>query len=108
MSETPLPVLQGVVLDDTVQVTIADLVLSCGVDIELIAQMVEYGILEASGDAPEAWRFHPGSLRRASVVVRLERDLGVNLAGAALALELLERIDQLESRLQAFERGGGG
>jgi hypothetical protein len=28
--------------------------------------------------------------------VRLQRDLGVNLAGAALALELLDRIADLE------------
>ena len=33
---------------------------------------------------------------------RLQRDLGLNLAGAALALELLEEIDALRARLQAL------
>jgi chaperone modulatory protein CbpM len=37
---------------------------------------------------------HPG--RRVRTVVRLQRDLGVNLPGAALALELLDRIDELQ------------
>jgi chaperone modulatory protein CbpM len=32
---------------------------------------------------------------------RLQRDLGVNLPGIALALQLLERIDALEARLRS-------
>jgi chaperone modulatory protein CbpM len=38
-------------------------------------------------------------VRRVRTVVRLQRDLGVNLPGAALALELLERIEELQRRL---------
>jgi chaperone modulatory protein CbpM len=33
---------------------------------------------------------------------RLQQDLGVNLPGVALALELLERIEQLERRLHGL------
>jgi chaperone modulatory protein CbpM len=32
--------------------------------------------------------------------VHLQRDLGVNLAGAALALELLDRIEHLRAQLR--------
>jgi len=35
-------------------------------------------------------------LRRVKTAIHLQRDLGVNLAGAALALELLDRITELE------------
>jgi chaperone modulatory protein CbpM len=38
-------------------------------------------------------------LRRARLAVRLERDLEVNLAGVALALDLLEEIDRLRRAL---------
>jgi chaperone modulatory protein CbpM len=37
-------------------------------------------------------------------VVRVERDLGVNVAGAALALDLLEELEGLRERI---ERLGG-
>ena len=36
------------------------------------------------------------SLRRARTAVLLQRDLGVNVAGVALVIELLERIEVLE------------
>jgi hypothetical protein len=35
--------------------------------------------------------------------VRLRRDLGLNYAGAMLACDLLERIDELERRLRRHE-----
>ena len=34
---------------------------------------------------------------------RLQRDLGLNLAGVALALELLDEIEALRSRISALE-----
>ncbi len=35
--------------------------------------------------------------------MRLQRDLGINLSGIALALDLLDKIETLESRLSQFE-----
>ena len=59
---------------------------------KLINQMVQEGVLEPVGGSREQWRFGVSSIRRVRTAVRLQRDLGVNLAGAALALELLDRI----------------
>jgi hypothetical protein len=39
-------------------------------------------------------------IRRA---IRLRRDLGLNYAGALLACDLLDRIEQLEARLRRYE-----
>jgi chaperone modulatory protein CbpM len=39
-------------------------------------------------------------LRRARIAVRLERDLELNLAGVALALDLLEELEQLRQQLK--------
>jgi chaperone modulatory protein CbpM len=69
---------------------------------ELIEAMVEQGILEPSGRRGSHWCFPSSSLRRARVTVHLQRDLGVNLAGAALALDLLDRIEELHARLRAL------
>ena len=37
--------------------------------------------------------------------LNLQRDLDINPAGAALALELLDEIDHLRERLRTLERG---
>jgi chaperone modulatory protein CbpM len=36
--------------------------------------------------------------------MRLQRDLGVNVAGVALALDLLEEIERMQTRLRRFEQ----
>jgi chaperone modulatory protein CbpM len=63
-----------------------------------ILELVEEGVLEVSR-ATEL-RFAGASLRRAQLAVRLQRDLGVNPAGVALVIELLERIEALERQLR--------
>ena len=47
------------------------------------------------------WHFTGDALRRARLAVRLERDLELNLAGVALAVELIEEIEQLRRQLRS-------
>ena len=91
-------VLFGEVIGEGDLVSIADLCRSCTVEIQTIATLVSEGILEPCGNDVEHWQFSIGSLRRVKTVIHLQRDLGVNLAGAALALDLLDRIAELERR----------
>ena len=103
MAKNDIQVLSGVVLDEGTEITIVQLCRSCAVQAETIEAMVEQGILEPSGKRGHHWCFPATSVKRMRIVLRLQRDLDVNLAGAALALELLERIDRLDSRLRAIE-----
>jgi len=91
-------VLFGEVIGEGDLVSIADLCRSCTVEIQTITTLVSEGILEPRGNDAEHWQFSVGSLRRVKTVIHLQRDLGVNLAGAALALDLLDRIAELERR----------
>ncbi|MFW2372200.1 MAG: chaperone modulator CbpM, partial [Gammaproteobacteria bacterium] len=75
---------------------------------EWIIELVEIGALEPVAPKPLSyeqiqWRFTASSLQRARKASRLQRDLGVNLAGVALALDLLDEIDALESRLRRLD-----
>ena len=89
-------VLTGQVLEDSDVVTLTDLCRSCTVETETVTMLVAEGILDPMGRDVEHWQFSVGSLRRVKTVIHLQRDLGVNLAGAALALDLLDRIAKLE------------
>ena len=90
------------VIDDN-GLTLEQLCCACDVQAEWIISLVEESIIEPQGDMIENWRFSGSSLRRVRSALRLQRDLGVNLAGIALALDLLEEIENL--RLQVTIAG---
>jgi chaperone modulatory protein CbpM len=94
---------RGVILDDALGITLEELTRLCGVSHELLRSMVGEGMLRPSGTRPEEWRFSGLQVRRARRAVRLQRDLELNLAGAALALDLLEEIESLRMRIQFLE-----
>jgi chaperone modulatory protein CbpM len=92
--------LQGTIFDESAVLTLEDLSRMCAVDEQHIVEFVEEGILSVVGMRTE-WHFSGAALRRARIAVRLKRDLELNLAGVALALDLLEELAQLRHELRA-------
>jgi hypothetical protein len=97
-TDAPMPL----VLDDDYHLTLGDLCRICGITAEQVLALVDEGVIEPATREP--WRFHVICIRRVRCAYRLNRDLGINLAGAALAVELLEEIEQLRARLRRLER----
>lgn len=93
--------LSGDVLGEDVELTLVELCRTCQLPAERVFELVEEGIIDPLGREPAGWRFRWTSVRRVRCALRLERDLGVNLAGAALALDLLEELDRLRARLRS-------
>lgn len=92
--------ISGTIFDDTTEITIVALCEICSVERTMVDQMIDEGILEPTGRSGKRQQFPYSSVRRTRTVVHLQRDLGVNLAGAALVLDLLERIDDLRTQLR--------
>jgi chaperone modulatory protein CbpM len=67
---------------------------------EMIMSWVTEGVLSPSGSSPEDWRFGGDSLRRAKTAAHLTHDLELNVPGVALALELLDEIAELRTRIK--------
>ena len=82
-------------LDDSVEFTLSELCSVCQLSEDIVVEIVAEGIVEPIGGAPNQWRFSGLALTRVQRVVRLQEDFGVNLPGAALALELLEEVERL-------------
>lgn len=100
MTERDVNTLTGVVFDEATEITLTRLCEVCSVDHTLVEQLIEEGILDPIGGRSDELRFHYKSVHRTRTVVRLQDDLGVNLAGAALALELLDHIESLRGQLR--------
>jgi chaperone modulatory protein CbpM len=87
-----------VLLEEERGFTVDELCRICRQRAEAIVTMVEEGVLDPEeGEDPTSWRFPGTSVNHVRIVVRLQRDLGVNLAGAAVVLELLDRLARLRA-----------
>ncbi len=101
---TSQTVLTGIIVEDSSEFTLGELSRACGKPAEWILSLVEEGVIEPVGGDQTHWHFRGHCLRRVQIVQRLQSDLGVNLAGAALALELLEEVEALRSRIATLEQ----
>jgi len=91
----------GILIEEHTELTLDDVCGACTVEIDSIVALVEEGVLEPTGSGLRQWRFTGTQLRRATAALRLQHDLGVNAAGVALALDLLDEIGRLRAQLQA-------
>jgi chaperone modulatory protein CbpM len=76
----------------------------CLIDMPAVVELVELGVVVSRGASPDEWLVPAASLSRLRVAGRLIRDLGVNVTGAALAVELLEARGELERQIRRLER----
>ena len=96
------PPISGTPLDQSTELSLDAVSRFCAVQTTFIIELIEEGVIAPStGQAAGSWRFTSPQLRHVTVAARLQRDLGVNLAGAALALQLLDEIETLRAHLSA-------
>ncbi|HYB43659.1 MAG TPA: chaperone modulator CbpM [Candidatus Methylomirabilis sp.] len=80
-----------------------ELAAAAGISPTMLARLVRLGLIEPAAEGSA--EFTAASARRLRRMLRLRRDLGVNLTGAAIIVDLLERFERLEAEL-AHLRGG--
>lgn len=95
-----LPQTSALILEEQTDLSISEICQACAVQVDVIIALVDEGVLSPVGREPHHWRFTGTHLRQATVAIRLQHDLGVNLAGAALALQLLDELEALRARLR--------
>jgi len=76
----------------------------CRLELNSVLELAALGVMSSRERTPGEWQVPATALPRLRVVGRLMRDLGVNVSGAALALQLLEAQRELEVRLRHLER----
>ena len=101
--DTKKAVLVGTILEEEVVLSLGELCRASRLSAERVIELAEEGVVEPIGRRPESWQFRGVSLRRIRCAQRLKQDLGVNTAGVALVLDLLEELEELRTRLGRFE-----
>lgn len=97
-------IFEGQMLDESTWLEIGEICAQLRVRREWIIELVDAGVLEPRGPAPDAWVFPGSALNRACATVRLMNDLEINLAGVALILDLVDERRRLQTRLQQLEQ----
>lgn len=87
------------ILDEEYEFTLGELARACEASAEQLLGLIEEGVIEPSGREPAQWRFQAISVQRVQCARRLQRDLGLNRAGVAMVLDLLDEIRQLRRQL---------
>ena len=90
-------------VDEAEPYVLTELCNMLGVHADIIVKMVEIGIVEAEGSKPSEWRFSGHACLRVKKAYRLRRDLGVNLAGVAVALDLIEELELNRKKVRTLE-----
>ncbi len=94
--------LEGILISENTEITITELCQACECQEDWIIELVAEGVLDPINDRDERqWRFKGDCVSKTHAALRLKRDLGVNLAGVALALDLIDEIDHLKRRLKS-------
>lgn len=75
----------------------SDLARAAGISAATLVRLVHLGLIEPA--APGSNEFTAAAAERLGRMLRLHDDLEVNLVGAAVIVDLLERLDRLEADL---------
>ena len=84
---------------------LGDVAIRCMVHPGLIHRFVRLGLVDPvdQNDEPEQWRFERNVVSQINKIIRLRNELGINYSGIGVILDLLERIDFLETRIRDLE-----
>src|SRR5439155_18443033 len=79
------------------RLSVEALAAAAGISRAAVARLVRLGLVEPA--APDASEFTARTAAQLRRMLRLHGDLGVNLTGAAIIVDLLERLERVEAEL---------
>ena len=95
----------GVLIDEEAEtISYSEVCHKYSIPKELLLDLMEHGLFSNHSMQLEQLALNSKELHRIESAFRLHHDLGVNLEGAVLAIELLEKIDELDNELQILRK----
>lgn len=90
-------------MNTPMELNLSTLCRSCAVPPDFVVDLLEEGaIAPLAGQDQTNWIFCATLTTKVQTAWRLHRDLGVNMAGAALALQLLEELTYLRATVSPW------
>lgn len=93
----------AILLDQWQRLSISELALFSGMSETDLHELVDYGVLTPSNPQELQWAFSADCVVRVRKANRLRDDLELDTHAMALAIMLLDRIDDLEAQMRAMQ-----
>ncbi len=87
-----------------IEMSLDEFILAADLPGDTLRRLVEEGILHPHANTAGDWRFEMQMIFRARRAVRLQRDLEIDWSGIALAIELLDELEQLRDENRILRR----
>lgn len=97
-------ILVGMLIEETTTVSFTEVCHKYNIPKELLIEMIEQGLFPNQPTQIEQIALDQKALRHIEAAFRLHRDLGINLPGVALAIELLEEIEKMRTELNILHK----
>lgn len=97
-------VITGVLIEDTTTFSFIEVCTRYHIPKKLLHEMIEQGLFDVQSTNEQQLTLTQKDLQKMESAFRLHKDLGVNLEGVALALELLDELERLRTELKILRR----
>jgi chaperone modulatory protein CbpM len=94
----------GLLIEETTTISFHEVCQKYSIPEELLSEMIEQGLFADQCADKEQIALDQKALRRLEAAFRLHKDLGINLPGVALALDLLEEIEKMRQELEILHK----
>lgn len=86
------------------QIGFEDICKICHISPDYLYELVLHDVLIPKGHDQHDWLFDARQFMRLKKAIRLQKDLEIDYAGLAVVLDLLEQIDELEQKMEIFQK----
>lgn len=94
----------GVLIEESETITYTEVCQKYNIPEKLLVEMMEQGLFSNQSTRLNELQLNQKELHKIESAFRLHRDLGINLPGVVLAIELLERIEQMDDELNILRK----
>ena len=96
-------ILSGVLMDETTKISFVEVCQKCHISEDVLLDMIEHGLFHHDAQHLKNIQIDQKTLVRIQSACRLQHDLGINLPGVVLVLELLDELAQIQDEFDILQ-----
>jgi len=87
----------GILMDEGTKISFIEICQKCNISEQMLLEMIEHGLLHHEVHYSNKIHVDSKTFLRIQSASRLHQDLGINIPGVVLALELLDELEKITS-----------